>query len=64
VVEQSGYRVGCYTSSEFKELFLKNYFEEQENPQYLCSAYRHGDRLYMSFSRGTVIVQPLPQNFS
>jgi hypothetical protein len=30
VVEQSGFRVGCYTSRDFKELFLKNYFEDHE----------------------------------
>jgi hypothetical protein len=30
LVEQSGSRVGCYSSSEFKELFLKDYLEDPE----------------------------------
>ena len=61
VVEQSGYRVGCYTSGEFREIFVKNYFEGQEGGgQYLCSAYWHDHKLYMSFSAGAFVVQPLP----
>jgi hypothetical protein len=60
VVEQSGYRVGCYTSGDFSEIFVKNYFEGQEGAQYLCSAYWHDHKLYMSFSGGAFVIQPLP----
>ena len=62
VVEQSGYRVGCYTSADFKELFVQNYFDGHESAQYLCSAYRLKNKLLMSFSGAAFIVQPLPDD--
>jgi hypothetical protein len=63
VVEQSGFRVGCYTSLEFREIFVKNYFESQDSGQYLCSAHWHDHKLYMSFSSGAFVIQPLPEDF-
>ena len=57
VVEQSGFRVGCYvTLDPSREIFLKNYFEGQDGSQYLCSAYWRENRLFMSFSSGVFIV--------
>jgi hypothetical protein len=67
VVDQRGAKVGCYASSTFSELFLKDYFDgSHESGQYLMSAFRHygtQDRLYMSFSGGSLVVQPLPKDF-
>ena len=60
VVDQRGAKVGCYASSTFFELFVKDYFAgSHESGQYLMSAFRHygtQDRLYMSFSGGSLVV--------
>ena len=57
VVEQSGYRVGCYVTLDLRrEIFLLNYFEGQEGAQYLCAAYYKENRLFMSFNNGAIIV--------
>ena len=60
VVDQRGAKVGCYASSTFTELFMKDYFAgSHESGQYLMSAFRHygtQDRLYMSFSGGSLVV--------
>ena len=61
VVEQKCYSVGCYASDDFREIFVKNYFEGGEGSgQYLCSAHWNGAMLFMSFSGGAFIIQPLP----
>lgn len=63
VAELPGSKVGCFESAHFYTIFEKDYFDgPNASPQYLSAAYYHKELLFMAFSGGTLIINPLPRN--